>query len=44
MRTNDNDNWKLVQLIIESENIEKLLEIINIAKKFKFCNTGPRLF
>ena len=39
MRTNN--NWKVVEPIIESRNIEELYEIVDIAKKIKYWNPDP---
>ena len=36
MRTNN--NWNVVEPIIESGNIEELYEIVDIAKKIKYWN------
>ena len=40
MRTN---NWKVVEPIIESENIEGLYEIVDIVKKIRYWNPDPYL-
>ena len=39
MRTNN--NWKVVEPIIESRNIEELYEIADIAIQIKYWNPDP---
>ena len=39
MRTNN--NWKVVEPIIESENIEEQCEIVDIEKNIKYWNPDP---
>ena len=42
MRTNN--NWKVVEPIIELRNTEELYEIVDIAKKIKYWNPDPYLW